>query len=214
MLINGLSQGPATVASSFAFVQSSCTAGPGNTVRFVTMASSVTAGNIIFVSGADTGEGFTSSTDTFNNTYTNYTGGSGNGSARAEIYVSTNIKTGGANDKVTIIAGAGANVNVCVSEYTSGGSKDVTKTASATGTNATSGNYSTTGTTDLCVAMLAHSGSDGVVLTQAGTLIAKDQANATEQAYSNQYTTPASGANASTWTNVSIPYVIDVVCIK
>lgn len=191
-------------------VQSSCTAAVITSVWSATM--TVTAGNTLAFLNVDTSEGYNSAVDSKGNVYTDWTaGGIGNGSARAIIYVSTNIASGGST--AMTIKASGGTMNGCVAEISGVTAFDVQKTRSATSTNATSQAYTTAGSTDLCLAIMSHS-SSGTTLTPSGTQIGEDENNTTHQTYNAQYTTPAAGSNSSTWTNSSVAYVIAVVCLK
>lgn len=196
-------------------VQSSCTT---NTVAShgpltLTFNSAVTVGNMVGVGAVSTGETFASVTDNKSNTYTGYiVNGAGNGSARAAIYAAT-ATTAGSSFAVTWDNGAGINTNGCIVEWTLATTSDGNSTANTTGTNPTTGNITTTGSTDFCLGIMSHS-SAGTAIGQAGTLIGKDEDNTTHQTYSMQYTTPAAGTNPLTWTTSSVAYVTDGACFK
>lgn len=211
--IRGTARGPATVVSNITLVQSSCAASISVGTFALTFNSSVTATNWIFGTYANPGDGFNVSTDSVHNTYTDASaGGVGNGSARAVVYFAT--ATSGGLIKVTVTSAAGSNINGCIEEVSGATKYDVQKTASVTGTNPTSGNYTTTGA-DICVAIMSHSSAGTTLTPGAGqTQIGEDENNSTHQTYNAEYFNPTAGTNASTWTSSSVAYVIDVVCAK
>lgn len=197
-------------------VQSTCSASSSHNGIYVLTLAGVTAGNTIITGIADTGDALGTGvvTSVPATTFTQYpVNAVTNGSAGVSVYASTNVASGGSYTITANQGGGTAGMSMCIAEVTGVTSFDVSKTASTTGTNATSGAYTTSSNT-FCYAILSHSSAGSPVLTPVGTQIAEDENNSTDQAYNAQYTTPAAGSNTSAWTNASIAYVVNAACFK
>ena len=206
-------------SNQVAVVQSSCTAISGAVDPLsISFNSAVTVGNSIIVGAVDTGEGFGAGaiTDNKGNTYTDYpAGGVGAGNARATVFASLSVATGGTSFTVTSNpVGSGVTQNMCMVEVSGITTADNNSTNTGAGTTATTGNITSTGTTDFCYAIMTHENS-GTTLTQAGTLLGEDENNSTDQTYNAQYTLPSSGTqNLSVTTGASVTWYMNGACFK